>query len=98
MILSVDSEGDRLAVLVFGFGLVFAMLAWSLGGFLSTLINSRRRSFHDLIAGTVVVKLNQLAAAEVDAIRATLPSKRKPRETSGPKSADAPSEPVNGGW
>lgn len=98
MTISMDTEGDRLAVLVFGFGLVFALLAWSLGEILSTLINSRRRSFHDLIAGTVVVKLNQLSATEVDAIRATLPSRRYLRATSGPNSADTPSEPVNRGW
>src|SRR5687767_4447174 len=76
MTISMTTEGDRLAVIVFGFGLMFALLAWSLGEILSTLINSRRRSFHDLIAGTVVVKLNQLGVSEVEAIRATLPSKR----------------------
>jgi uncharacterized RDD family membrane protein YckC len=98
MSISMDNEGDRLAVIVFGFGLMFALLAWSFGEILSTLINSRRRSFHDLIAGTVVVKLNQLTPSEMDSILTTLPSRRKVSAAPARESADTSPEPVNRGW
>ncbi len=95
MIAAMDSEGDRWAALAFGFGLGFAVIAWSLGEVLTTLTNSRRRSLHDFIAGTLVVKLNQLSGDEVETLKSTLPSARSQRSV---RPESSPAQPSGRGW
>jgi uncharacterized RDD family membrane protein YckC len=87
-----NGEAGRWAVIIFGFGYLFAIIAWFLGEILTTLTNSRRRSLHDLLAGTVVVKLNQLAPTEIESIRENLPSRRKVVQSSPER------PPANTGW
>ncbi|MGE3075654.1 MAG: RDD family protein [Dehalococcoidia bacterium] len=100
MVARMDTEGDRMAALVFGIGLVFTALVWSLGEILTTLTNSRRRSLHDFVAGTLVVKLNQLSGAEIESLKSSLPGRGQsfPQFPMPAAESNATAEPSDRGW
>lgn len=70
MAVRMNSETERAGLLVLAFGFAFATLGILLAELLSALTNPRRRSVHDLIAGTVVVKTSFYSDAELRSMRA----------------------------
>lgn len=56
MVVRMNTESERFGIIVLGSALLFAALGILLAELLSALTNPRRRSLHDLIAGTIVVK------------------------------------------
>lgn len=71
MLASMDSESERWGVLAIGFGVGFAWLALFAAEVVSSLTNDRRRSIHDAIADTVVVKTAALGDLELRRLKAS---------------------------
>lgn len=91
MLVRMNTETERVGVLVFASGIAFAALGVFLAELLSALTNPRRRSVHDLIAGTVVVKTSFYSDEEVRRFR------RRPERVAAPI-AERPAKPSGSGW